>query len=385
MRGSIVKRGNGYSVVVELDRDPVTQKRRQKWYSGFRTRKEAEKELTGILGTLHAGTFVEPSKQTLAGFLDDWLDGVEPTIRAATYHSYERNLKLHVRPRLGSVQLRRVDAGMLNAVYAALLADGKRSHGGGGLSPRTVRYIHTILHRAFRDAVRWGRLARNPADAADPPRASASARPAMTTWTAGELRAFLDHIQDHRLYAAFVLLATTGMRRGECLGLRWPDVDLVAARLSIVQTVICVHHEIRIGSPKTAKGRWTVALDPGTVAVLRAHRKRQLAERLLMGRRLHRPRPPLLPPRRWAAAPRAVLPDVRRTGGEDGPAHHPAARPAALLGNPGALGRRPPEGGPGAPRPRRHRDHPGRLQPRHRGPARRCGLTRSRAHSRHGG
>ena len=283
MRGSIVKRGNGYSVVVELDRDPVTQKRRQKWYSGFRTRKDAEKELTGILGTLHAGTFVEPSKQTLAEFLDDWLDGVEPTIRAATYHSYERNLKLHVRPRLGSVQLRRVDAGMLNAVYAALLADGTRSHGGGGLSPRTVRYIHTILHRAFRDAVRWGRLARNPADAADPPRASASARPAMTTWTAGELRAFLGHVEGHRLYAAFVLLATTGMRRGECLGLRWPDVDLVAARLSIVQTVIAVHHEIRIGSPKTAKGRRTVALDPGTVAAVRAHRKHQLAERLLMG------------------------------------------------------------------------------------------------------
>ncbi|HYT10604.1 MAG TPA: tyrosine-type recombinase/integrase, partial [Mycobacteriales bacterium] len=222
-------------------------------------------------------------KQTLAEFLDDWLDGVEPTIRAATYHSYQRNLKLHVRPRLGSVQLRRVGAGQLNALYAALLADGKRSHGGGGLSPRTVRYVHTILHRAFRDAVRWGRLARNPADAADPPRASASAGPAMSTWTAGEVRAFLDHVGDHRLYAGFLLLATTGMRRGECLGLRWPDVDLVAARLSIVQTVIAVNHEIRVGSPKTAKGRRTVALDPGTVAVLRAHRKRQLAERLLMG------------------------------------------------------------------------------------------------------
>ena len=172
---------------------------------------------------------------------------------------------------------------MLYGLYAALLADGKRSHVGGGLAPRTVRYVHTILHRAFRDAVRWGRLARNPTDAADPPRASASARPAMTTWTAGELRAFLDHLHGHRLPAAFVLLATSGARRGEVLGLRWSDLNHDAGRPSIVQTVVAVNHQVQIGSPKTAKGRRTVALDPGTVAALREHRKRQLAERLLMG------------------------------------------------------------------------------------------------------
>jgi len=284
MRGCVVKRGNGYSVVVELDRDPVTQKRQQKWISGYRTRKDADKALAEILGTLYASAYIEPSNQVVRDFLlVDWLDAIEPTIRAATLFSYRRNLMLHVVPRLGSVQLRRVDAGQLNALYAALLADGKKSAGGGGLSPRTVRYVHTILHRAFRDAVRWGRLARNPADAADPPRASATTRPAMTTWTADELRAFLDHVRDHRLYPAFLLLATTGMRRGEALGLRWPDVDFGAARLSVVQTIIAVNHEVRVGSPKTAKGRRTVALDQGTVAGIRAHRKRQLAERLLMG------------------------------------------------------------------------------------------------------
>jgi integrase len=188
-----------------------------------------------------------------------------------------------VLPQLGSVPLRRLDAGMLNGLYAVLLAEGKRSHGGGGLSPRSVRYVHTILHRALRDAVRRGRIARNPADAADPPRATATARPATTTWTAQEVRTFLEHTADHRLHAAFVVLATTGMRRGECLGLRWQDVDLAAGRASIVQTVITVNHAVQIGSPKTAKGRRTVVLDPGTVGAVREHRQRQLAERLLMG------------------------------------------------------------------------------------------------------
>jgi integrase len=111
-------------------------------------------------------------------------------------------------------------------------ADGKRTHHGGGLSPTSVRYVHTILHRAFKDAVRWGRLARNPADAADPPRAATSARPTMRTWTAEELRTFFDYVSEHRLRAAFVLLATTGMRRGECLGLRWSDLDLATGRAS---------------------------------------------------------------------------------------------------------------------------------------------------------
>src|SRR5215203_3445309 len=195
MRGSVVKRGNGYSVVVELDRDPVTGRRRQKWHSGYRTKRDAERALVELTAAVQGGSYVEPSRQTLAEFLDDWLTAVEPTIRPATHHSYARNLRLHVGPRLGTVQRRRVDAGMLNGLYAALLADGKRSHGGGGLAPRTVRYVHTILHRALRDAVRWGRLARNPADAADPPRASATARPTMTTWTAAEVGAFLHHVR----------------------------------------------------------------------------------------------------------------------------------------------------------------------------------------------
>jgi integrase len=123
----------------------------------------------------------------------------------------------------------------------------------------------------------------NPADAADPPRAAATARPTMNTWSANQVRAFLDYTADHRLHAAFVVLATTGMRRGECLGMRWSDLDLAASRLAIVQTVIAVNHEVRIGSPKTARGRRTVALDPGTIAVLRRHRQQQLEERLIMG------------------------------------------------------------------------------------------------------
>jgi integrase len=285
MRGSIVKRGTKYTIVLEQERDPVTGKRRPKWLSGYKTKRDAEVALRKLLTSQDDGSYIEPSQQTLAELVEDWLAAIAPTVRPSTHFSYSRNLRLHVLPTLGTVQLRRVDAGMLNSLYAQLLADGKRStaYGGGGLSARSTRYVHSIVHRALRDAVRWGRITRNPADAADPPRASATARPTMSTWSAGQLRSFLDFTEGHRLHAAFVTLATTGMRRGEALGLRWSDIDLVADRASIVQTVIMVEHAVQIGSPKTPRSRRTVALDPGTVAVLREHRKEQLEERLMMG------------------------------------------------------------------------------------------------------
>lgn len=186
-------------------------------------------------------------------------------------------------PYIGTLTLQKVDAGTLNALYARLLEEGSKHQRGGGLSPRSVRYVHTILHRAPKDAVRWGRLARNPADAADPPRTSASSSPDIKTWTADELRRFLEHHADDRLYAAWLVLATTGMRRGEALGLRWSDLDLETGRASIRQTLIAVNHVVQFGSPKTAKGRRSIELDGATVAAVRAHRQRQLEERLLLG------------------------------------------------------------------------------------------------------
>jgi integrase len=235
VRGSIIRRGKSYSVVVDLGRDPETGRRRQKWHSGYRTKREAEVALADLVGSVNRGTYVAPSKQSFAEFAGDWLEAIKPTLRDSTHYSYTRNLRLHVIPHLGALNMTAVDAGVLNGLYARLLASGNKTNRPGaapGLSPRTVRYIHTIVHRMFKDAVRWGRLVRNPADAADPPRAAAAGSPEIVTWSAEQLGAFLDGMREHRLYAVFLLLATTGMRRGEALGLRWSDLDLANGRLA---------------------------------------------------------------------------------------------------------------------------------------------------------
>jgi integrase len=134
------------------------------------------------------------------------------------------------------------------------------------------------------NAVRWGRLLRNPADAADPPRAGQKSD-GVHAWDASTLRQFLDasRAAEDRHHALWVLLATTGMRTGEALGLRWSDVDLDAGRAPIVQTIIQTRNVVSVGEPKTARGRRPISLDPATVAVLRAHRHRMLQERLLVG------------------------------------------------------------------------------------------------------
>jgi integrase len=152
------------------------------------------------------------------------------------------------------------------------------------LDGRTVNYVHTIVHRALKDAVRWGRLARNPADAADPPRGGQKSD-GVQSWDAASLRRFLttSAASGDRLHPLWVLLATTGMRRGEALGLRWSDVDLEAGRLRVVQTIIQVRSTVTVGEPKTARGRRPIALDAGTTALLREHRRRSLEDRMLVG------------------------------------------------------------------------------------------------------
>jgi integrase len=169
-----------------------------------------------------------------------------------------------------------------HAFYRSLLDHGRR--GGGGLAAKTVRNVHGELHAALRDAARWGHVARNVAASADLPKGTA---PEMRVWSPAQLRAFLYHARQDRLYAAWLLSATTGTRRGEVAGLRWPDVDLEAGRVSPRRPRVAVNYEVHVSEPKTAKGRRSLALDPATVTALRQHRARQAEERLAVGPRWH--------------------------------------------------------------------------------------------------
>jgi integrase len=284
MRGHVRKRGNTWCIIVDVGRDPETGKRRQSWRSGFRTRRDAERGLTEILGRLEGGAYVEASRGTVAEFLREWLTATEARgLRPNTLSTYRMLVDKHLIPRVGSVPLQKLSASHLNAAYADMLASGRRNvKKTSGLSPRTVRYAHSVIRKALADAVKWNRLVRNVADAADPPRKAATVKAPMT-WTASELRGFLEHVEADRLAAAWRLAASTGLRRGEILGLAWDALDLDGGRLAVRQTLTVADYEPRLSPPKTDRSRREVALDAETVTALREHRKRQLEERLAAG------------------------------------------------------------------------------------------------------
>ncbi|HST24420.1 MAG TPA: site-specific integrase [Gaiellaceae bacterium] len=290
MRGSIYQRTGSKSWYACADRgsDPETGKRRKSTKGGFKTKKEAERWLRDTLTSLEQGTFVEPSKLTVGQFLtEEWLPSLATRgLRPTTMASYRMLTEKYLIPRVGAVPLQRLTASDLNKCYADLLKEGRTSGKGGGLKARSVRYCHMLMRKSLADAERWGRVPRNVAVVADPPRASAAradAEQVRAMWGPAEVAAFLNHIQDDHLCALFRLAVMTGMRRGELLGLRWQDVDLDQERISISQTVVTVGQEVQISTPKTRSGRRVVALDAVTVEALRAHRLRQLEERLAFG------------------------------------------------------------------------------------------------------
>jgi integrase len=146
--------------------------------------------------------------------------------------------------------------------------------------------VHVLLGQALADAERFGRIARNPVRLATPPSASAARRSAEArrrTWSASELRTFLDSVRDDRLFCLWLVLATTGLRRGEACGLAWRSVDFDNARLAVQQALTIVDGELVVAPPKTDKAARSVALDSGTVEALRAHRRRQAQEQLAFG------------------------------------------------------------------------------------------------------
>jgi integrase len=230
--------------------------------------------------TTHAQLGDQPgvAERTLGEWLEEWLALCSVRgLRRTSIEGYRRVLKLYVPSGLRETGLSDVRPQQLNALYAELLTRG-RHHGSGGLSPRTVRYVHSALRRAFSDAVRHALIATNPADAADPPSRRASQARVFPTWTPEELRHFLEAVQNDPWYAALHLAACTGLRRSELLGLRWSDLDLENGELQVIQTVVQAVWEPEVSEPKTRSSRRRVALDRRTVVVLRQHHRQAEAK-----------------------------------------------------------------------------------------------------------
>ena len=274
MRGHIRKRGSKWAIIVEAGRDE-NGRRTQRWHSGFDTKRDATAALTEILGRMQRNEYVTPSNVTVGDWVKQWLAQVNR--RPATQAMYEMLATNYIIPTLGSIRVQELTPSRCNGLYRDLESKGGRR---GTLSSKSIRHVHAVLRAAINAAVSEGIVHRNVALQAKPPRLKT---PEMRTWTASELRTFLSAIADNRLYAAFLTSASTGLRRGELLGLRWRDIDLDDGYLQVRQSLIVVNHRIIVSSTKTEKAARSVALDPDTVEALRGWRARVLEERIALG------------------------------------------------------------------------------------------------------
>ena len=254
-----------------------TEERRRKTQAGFATRKDAEAAMCRVMAAVEERSYVVPTRITVREYLlKEWLPAIKGTVRPTTFASYATHVEGHIVPALGSLQLSRLSAQAINGFYARLLENG-RLQGKGSLSSATVRRVHATLHRALKDAVRWQRLSLNPADAADPPRGQSRQRE-LPAWNAEQLAGFLCHVKDDRLFALWRLLAMTGCRRGEALGLPWDDLDLETNTITMRRALVPLGGKVQVSEPKTARGRRRIALDPLTIETLKDHAARQADE-----------------------------------------------------------------------------------------------------------
>lgn len=215
-----------------------------------------------------------PKRLTFEHYLTErWLPALraDPNRKPSTIAGYERIARAHLVPRLGAVKLGDVAGDHLTSLYGALRAEGK--------SERTVRFVHTTAHLALKDAVRWRLL---PYNAAEDATAPAQTPPRPKAWTPEQVRTFLDAAERDRWWPLWRLAATTGMRRGEMAGLRWCDLDLDRGELVVAENRVVVDHQVFTGTPKGGRTR-RLGLDPVTVDVLRAWKRQQAAERLVIG------------------------------------------------------------------------------------------------------
>jgi integrase len=278
MRGRVGRRGKTWHYVVDVGKKG---QRKQHWQGGFKTRTEAQDALNDLLTRLGQGTYVAPSRETLGEFLLEWLKSRKHEIKATTFGGYERNIVNHIIPALGFIKLQELTPAALRSFYSTV----GRKRGTGELSARTKLHIHSVLRKALGDAVRWGKIMRNPAGRELCEAPKVRTRPLLKApWSPKEMQRFLRHVESDRLQGAWLLVATTGLRRGELLGLRWEDVDLEGGRLSIIQTLTTVGYRILFqDTTKTDGSTRHMMLDAATVTALRKHRARQSEERLAWG------------------------------------------------------------------------------------------------------
>jgi len=265
--GSIYHRKDGrWAATITLENH-----KRKTFYG--RTRKDVQEQLKIALREQQQGTLVTSPQQSVAQYLQQWLENHRSGVRLRTYEWYEQLVRLHLVPAIGRIPLQKLTPQQVQSLYTQKLQEG--------LSRTTVNTLHAMLHKALEDALRWNLVARNVCDAVTPPRRD---RYEIQPFSIEQAQRFLSAAKGHSLEALFVLAVSTGMRRGELLAVKWQDIDFSTCTLHVRRIFTRSKGNRYIeAEPKTEKSRRSIVLPALVVDLLSQQRMKQAQAKMEAG------------------------------------------------------------------------------------------------------
>ena len=266
MRGHITQRSKDkktWSIVIELNK--VNGKRKQKWYTVYGERSEAEKFLTEKLRELDTGTFVDSKNISVKQYFDYWyeqhcLSQLSPT----TYESYRRNLDNYILKDLGNIRLENLQPMHLQTFYTKCSKKG--------LSNKTILYFHRIIHCALKQGMKWQFITRNVADCVDTPKPKKYNAKFLDS---NEVSKLINACINTDIYIPIMIAIATGMRRGEILGLNWENVDLNSGIIKVSQALYPTKEGLVILPPKTESSVRDISIPLTLINILKDYKEKQ--------------------------------------------------------------------------------------------------------------
>ncbi|MCZ6586453.1 MAG: tyrosine-type recombinase/integrase [Alphaproteobacteria bacterium] len=282
MKGHIQKRGKkSWRLKFDLPPDVTTRMRRTRYLTVQGTKKDAETKLAEVLTAVNQKTFVNASRTTFGEFANQWLEtSAAANVSPKTLERYGDLLRKQLLPTFEFIRIQDISGQDIELLYVQLGKTG-RHDGKGGLSPRTVRHVHVLLGQIMRSAVRKSLISVNPMSMVE--NAPKFEEKEIEVLDEQQLNTLLRSLKGTMLYMPSLLAASTGMRRGEVLALRWRDIDFGTLKLTVAQSIEETRAGLRFKEPKTKSGRRQIALPESVVRALAEHKRDQAERRIALG------------------------------------------------------------------------------------------------------